>query len=121
MIDTATLLSELLKRKAILEQQEAIILSAQKKMMDAVSLWRSDHDIDSTSTAAPKRTDIWVFTKTQMIKSPIAQLYVHQAVIQCITALSKNEKISIEEAAAKLGCSGEIALKLKKDMEDNEK
>ena len=121
MIEAATLLSELLKQKTILEQQEAIILSAQIMMMDAVSLWRTDHDIEPTSTAAPKRKDIWFFTETKMREAPIAHLYVHQAVIQCITALSKNEKISIEEAAAKLGCSGEIALKLKKDMEDNEK
>ena len=120
MIDAATLLSELLKQKAILEQQEAIILPAQKKMMDAVSLWRTAHDIEQNSTAAPKRKDICFFTDAQMREAPLAQLYVHQTVIQCITALSKNEKISIAEAAVKLGCSGEIALKLKKDMEDNE-
>ena len=120
MTKAATLLSELLKQKAVLEQQEAIILPAQKRMMDAVSLWRTARDIEQTSTAASKRKDIWFFTDAQMKEAPIAHLYIHQTVIQCISVLSKNEKISIEEAAVKLGCSGEIALKLKKDMEDNE-
>ena len=89
-------------------------------MMDAASIGRADKDIDPTSTVGSKKENICFFTEAQMKEAPIAHLYIHQTVIQCISVLSKNEKISIEEAAVKLGCSGEIALKLKKDMEDNE-
>ena len=89
-------------------------------MVDAASIGRADKDIGPTSTVGSKKENICFFTEAQMREAPIAHLYIHQTVIQCISVLSKNEKISIEEAAVKLGCSGEIALKLKKDMEDNE-
>ena len=95
-------------------------MDASMMMVDAASIGRADKDIGPTSTVGSKKENICFFTEAQMKEAPIAHLYIHQTVIQCISVLSKNEKISIEEAAVKLGCSGEIALKLKKDMEDNE-